>query len=281
MTADRVGEARGRTPPVVLVFDSGVGGLTVFSQLREARPDAHFVFVADDAGFPYGGMEAGALLERVVSLMDGLIARYAPDLVVIACNTASTLVLPALRARFDIPFIGTVPAIKPAAEQSKTRAITILATPGTVARDYTHDLIRQFAGDCAVNLVGATQLAGFAEQELAGRPVADAAIASEIAPVFVDGKGARTDTVVLACTHFPLLLPRLERLASWPVMWIDPAPAIARRMVQLIGEMPHGAVPRDMGQVLFTSGKAPEGALEQAMLARGLSPVAQKIAQVV
>lgn len=271
MAADRI--AGNRTAPRVLVFDSGVGGLTVFSRLREARPDAHFVFVADDAGFPYGRRKADELLARVVGLMDGLVAEHDPDVVVIACNTASTLVLPALRARFDVPFVGTVPAIKPAAEQTVSGEITVLATPGTVERDYTHDLIRKFADSSRVHLVGSTRLAGFAECELAGRPVDDEAIAEELAPVFIERDGGRTDMVVLACTHYPLLLPRLERLAPWPVTWIDPAPAIARRMVQLIGEAPQEARESDAGPARFilTSGRTPPAPLLDALAQRGLT----------
>lgn len=263
--------ATGATPaPRVLVFDSGVGGLTVFSELRKARPDGQFVYVADDAGFPYGGMDAGRLLARVVDLIADLIGRFSPDIVVIACNTASTLVLPALRARFAIPFIGTVPAIKPAAELTVTGEVTILATPGTVARDYTHDLIRKFADSCNVHLVGSTRLADFAERELAGQPVDDAMLRDEIAPVFVDRQGARTDMVVLACTHYPLLLDRFTHLAPWPVTWIDPSPAIARRMVQLIGEASGTDSPTRPAAAFFTSGRAPPEPLMRALAARGL-----------
>lgn len=256
--------------PRVLVFDSGVGGLTVFSRLREARPDARFIYIADDAGFPYGDMDADRLLERILRLMEIMIAQYAPDIVVIACNTASTLVLPALRARFGIPFIGTVPAIKPAAENTVSGEITILATPGTVARDYTHDLIRKFADSSRVNLVGSMRLAGFAEMELAGEPVSDCLLLKEITPVFVERDGARTDMVVLACTHYPLLSRRLAKLSPWPVTWIDPAPAIARRMVQLIGESKTGA-PQLQAQALFTSGRRPPESLLRALQERGLA----------
>jgi glutamate racemase len=149
--------------------------------------------------------------------MDRLIAAHTPDLVVIACSTASTLVLPPLRARFAVPFVGTVPAIKPAASASATKAISVLATPGTVARDYTQDLVRQFANGCRVTLVGSRHLASIAEAEMTGRTAPDAVLASEIAPCFVDANGRRTDVVVLACTHFPLLLDRFEALAPWPV----------------------------------------------------------------
>src|SRR5215208_617033 len=168
--------------PIILVFDSGVGGLTVFSELAKARPDARYVYAADDAGFPYGRLSEAALVARVLVVMERLIAQHAPDLLVIACNTASTLVLEPLRKRFDIPFVGTVPAIKPAAEQSRSKRVTVLATPGTVARDYTRGLIETYAAGCRVTLVGSQRLAGLAEAQLAGSPPADADLLAELEP---------------------------------------------------------------------------------------------------
>jgi glutamate racemase len=145
------------------------------------------------------------------------------------------LVLPHLRARWpQLPFVGTVPAIKPAAEFSRSRLISILATPGTVARDYTRDLIAQFAGHCDVALVGAQNLAGLAENFVHGEAISDAEVAAEIAPCFVEQDGRRTDAIVLACTHYPLLLDIFRRLAPWPLRWVDPAPAIARRTDHVI-----------------------------------------------
>ena len=261
-------------PPTVLVFDSGLGGLTFLSTLRKARPDARFVYVADDAGFPYGRMDEGTLVARVLAVMERLVARHAPDLVVVACNTASTLLLPHLRERFDIPFIGTVPAIKPAAGLSKSKRVSVLGTPGTVARDYTRDLIQTYAGDCQVTLVGARRLAALAEAELCGTPAPDAEIRAEIEPCFITDGAGRTDVIVLACTHYPLLLPRLRRLAPWPVMWIDPAPAIARRMLQLTGEpRPDGKAAPGEGVAVFTSGAAVGDSLRQALAERGLATV--------
>ncbi len=222
--------------PTILVFDSGVGGLSVFQEIAKARPDARFIYAADDAGFPYGALSDAALVARVDSVLDALIAQVQPTVVVIACNTASTVALPGLRARHpDLPFVGTVPAVKPACAGSRTGRISILATPATVRRDYTATLIREFAGSCDVNLVPSTHLAGLVEDEIAGRPVSDDAILAEIAPCFRDEDSRRTDTVVLACTHYPLLLERLRALAPWPVEWVDPAPAIARRVNQLLG----------------------------------------------
>ena len=193
------------------MFDSGLGGLTVFREIVAARPDARFVYVADDAGFPYGNQPEGALIARIIDVVGEAIAAHAPDLVVVACNTASTLALSELRARFAVPFVGTVPAIKPACAQSVSKRVAVLGTQATVGREYTRTLIREFAGGCDVALIGSSRLAGFAEAELAGEPVADANIAEEIAGCFVDEGESRTDIVVLACTHYPLLIDRFRK----------------------------------------------------------------------
>jgi len=256
--------------PTILIFDSGLGGLTVFREVARARPDARFVYAADDALFPYGAVEEPTLIARVLALMGDLIATHRPDLVVVACNTASTLVLPALRARFSVPFVGTVPAIKPACALSRTKRISVLGTEATVAREYTHALVRSFARDCEVTLVGSAILATLAERHLAGDAVDDAAIRAEFIPCFVDGD-QRTDTIVLACTHFPLLIERFERLAPWAVRWVDPAPAIARRVVELVGpaEPEHEPVP---AEAFFTSGRVPSDMLMTALNGFALTP---------
>ncbi|MCG6204472.1 glutamate racemase [Rhodopseudomonas sp. HC1] len=242
--------------PNILVFDSGLGGLTVLREIVRARPDARYTYAADDAFFPYGQHSEEAIIGRVVPLIGELIEAHAPDLVVIACNTASTLVLAHLRAAYKVPFVGTVPAIKPACAASKTRRVSVLGTSGTVKREYTRALIRDFAQGCDVKLVGSAHLAALAEAALDGTSVPDAAISAEIAPCFVagDGPGSRTDTIVLACTHYPLLLDRLVRLAPWPVDWIDPAPAIARRVVSLLGAG-SGQTEEPGAEMVFTSGR--------------------------
>ena len=262
----------------ILLFDSGLGGLTVLAEVAAARPDADLVYAADDAGFPYGDWREAELVARVVAVVGGLIRAHRPDIVVVACNTASTLVLPDLRAAFpDMPFVGTVPAIKPAAALSRSRMITVLATPGTVKRDYTRALIGSFAGDCKVALVGSTRLATLAELAMAGAAVEDDALAAELAPCFnVEGAAGtqRTDVVVLACTHYPLLRARFERLAPWPVTWIDPAPAIARRVDGVLRErgLPAGGGKRvEDGMALFTSRRAPAPALRAVLHRHGLA----------
>jgi glutamate racemase len=225
----------------------------VLREIVTARPDAHYVYVADDAFFPYGHHSEDQIIARVVPLIGELIDAHVPDLVVIACNTASTLVLSHLRAAYRVPFVGTVPAIKPACAQSKTKRVSVLGTKGTVQREYTRALIRDFAQGCEVTLVGSPELASLAEAALSGVSVSDRDIAAELAPCFVGtDPAARTDTIVLACTHYPLLLERLVRLAPWPVDWIDPAPAIARRVSDLLG--PAGMEVDEVGaEMVFTS----------------------------
>jgi len=245
----------------ILVFDSGLGGLTVYREIAAARPDADFIYVADDAGFPYGALAEAVLIVRVTDLMGAMIEAHRPDLVVLACNTASTIVLGQLRKKFPVPFVGTVPAIKPACIASVTRRVSVLGTGATVQREYTRALIRDYALDCEVTLIGSDKLAAYAEAELNGTPPGDAAIRAEIAPCFRDD-GRRTDTVVLACTHYPLLIDRLHALAPWPVKYLDPAPAIARRVVDLLG-----AAPASSGsgttRAVFTSGRIPDAALRR------------------
>jgi glutamate racemase len=242
-------------PPKILVFDSGLGGLTVLREIVGARPDAHYVYVADDAFFPYGHHGEEAIIARVVPLIGELIAAHTPDLIVIACNTASTLVMSHLREAYTVPFVGTVPAIKPACASSMTKRVSVLGTKGTVKREYTHALIHDFAQGCEVTLVGSADLASLAEAALSGVEISDREIFAEISPCFV-GAGqsdpARTDTVVLACTHYPLLMDRLVKLAPWQVDWIDPAPAIARRVAALLGA-PGSEADHAGAEMVFTS----------------------------
>jgi glutamate racemase len=220
--------------PRILLFDSGIGGLTVASAVRQALPLAQLVYAADTAAFPYGAWEEVRLIERILAVMGRLIDISGPDLVVIACNTASTIALNQLREVYPLPFVGTVPAIKPAAQQTRSGIIGVLATPGTAKREYTQALIRTYAYHCKVFLHGALRLAEIAECKLMGMPVDLGELKDEIQPVFRQRKGKRTDTVVLGCTHYPLLIDDIRKAAPWPVDYVDPAPAIARRVVDVL-----------------------------------------------
>jgi glutamate racemase len=268
--ASRAGAPRDRVPRI-LVFDSGLGGLTVHGEIARILPSAELVYVADTEIFPYGALAEDALVARVSAVIGEAVRLSAPDIAVIACNTASTLVLPVLRSEFDIPFVGTVPAIKPACEQSLSKRISVLATPGTVARDYTRELVAAHAQTCDVTLVGSTRLAGFAQDELFGAPASDAEILEELRPAFVEEGGARTDIVVLACTHYPLILHRLVALAPWPVTFIDAAPAIARRTAQLLGDVKEG--PQLAARAFFTGFAAAPPPLRAALGTYGLGDI--------
>ena len=260
-------------PPRVLVFDSGLGGLTVYPEVTAVIPGARFLYLADDAVFPYGALAEDRLVARVLEVMRIAVAEFAPDVVVIACHTASTLVLPPLRSIWPtIRFIGTVPAIKPAVSATLSKRISVLATPGTVAREYTRDLVRTFADGCTVTLVGCRHLASVAEAVMRGGALDESVIASEIAPAFVDEGGRRTDTIVLACTHYPLLLSSLDAVSPWPVRWIDPAPAIARRVEQVLDGQPGAESTHHstLAAALLTSNVEPEPALKAFLAARGL-----------
>ena len=265
-------ETRTARAPRALVFDSGLGGLSVLAEIDKLRPDLDVSYVADDAAFPYGRLGDADLIVRVEAVLARAIADFRPDAVVVACSTASTLALPRLRERHPrIPFVGVVPAVKPAARASRSRLISVLATRGTVARGYTHALVREHAGDCEVTLVGSAGLAPIAERLMRGETADEAEIARELAPCFVEKDGRRTDHVVLACTHFPLLMDFLMRLSPWPVAFVDPAPAIARRVDSLLGPAAPDSRPRGPGAIAFTSGTPPPPDLQNALLRRGLA----------
>lgn len=210
-----------------LVFDSGVGGLSVVEQLRDLLPDLHMTYAADDEFRPYGDKTVEQLQSRLPGLLQTLVLAINPDVVVLACNTASTTALAAIRETLSVPVIGVVPAIKPAAQQTKSGIIAVLGTPATVRHRYVDQLIADFADDCQVRLHGSTALVAYAESKLAGESVETAAIHAEIAPLFKPAQ--QLDTIVLACTHFPLLLPELQKAAPYPVNWIDSGAAIAAR----------------------------------------------------
>jgi glutamate racemase len=225
-------------PLRALIFDSGLGGLSVFREVSARLPGLACVYAADTAFFPYGTKPEEDLVRRLPRLMAALAARYRPDIAVIACNTASTIALPPIRVALSVPVVGTVPAIKPAASMSRNRTIGLLGTPGTVRRAYTDRLIDQFAADCRVLRHGSAELVALAEAKLRrGRVRLDdvrAAVAPLLSDPGADPAAGDMDVVVLACTHFPLLAEELR--ASFPpgVALIDSGEAIARRVADLL-----------------------------------------------
>ncbi|ENY70509.1 glutamate racemase [Aeromonas diversa] len=219
----------------ILVFDSGMGGLTIYREVRRLLPAHHYFYCFDNAHFPYGELSEQALIDTCVGTVERMVRDHAIQLVVIACNTASTIALPELRARLSIPVVGVVPAIKPAAALTRSGCIGLLATPGTVTRDYTHQLIAQFAPGKRVLLMGSTDLVMMAEQKLAGIPVDMAQLGEVMAPWRDEGP----DTIVLGCTHFPLLGEEIAALMPG-VTLVDSGEAVARRVEHLLGESPDG-----------------------------------------
>src|SRR5881628_673773 len=221
----------------ILFFDSGVGGLSVLQPTRALLPNAPIVYAADSAGFPYGKRSEAEIASRVPALLGRLVERFHPRLAVIACNTASTIALDHVRSALDLPVVGTVPAIKPAAEISKSRVIGVLGTEATVRQPYVDDLAVRFASDCTLIRHGSPELVELAEAKLAGEEVSVEAVRAAALPMFDAPGGAKIDTVVLACTHFPLLADELR--AAYPhVTYVDGGPGIARRIAFLTREQP-------------------------------------------
>jgi glutamate racemase len=251
----------------LLFFDSGVGGLSVLRPTRELLPNAPIVYLADNAGFPYGARSEEDIAERVPALLAPVVARFQPRLVVIACNTASTIALDHARAALDLPIVGTVPAIKPATEMSKSRVIGVLGTEATVRQPYVDDLAARFAADCTVIRHGSPELVMLAEAKLAGAEISVEAVRAAVQPMFEAKKGKKIDVVVLACTHFPLLDDELR--AAFPkVSLVDGGPGIARRIAQLTRKQRWPAVP-PRGITLFTGG-LPSTALLRSLAKFGL-----------
>ncbi len=220
-----------------LIFDSGVGGLSVVGEIRKRLPGLRLTYAADDIFRPYGEKTESQLKARLPQLLWELCEMVCPDVVVIACNTASTTALDDIRAILSVPVIGVVPAIKPAALASRTRTIGVLGTPGTVKRRYVDGLISDFAQDCHIILQGSVNLVDIAEKKLAGHPVDMHWVKAELSPLFHGRFGADIDVVVLACTHFPLLRDELKKATRQSVQWIDSGLAIARRVENVLAAL--------------------------------------------
>ena len=253
----------------ILFFDSGVGGLSVLGPTRKLLPTAPIIYAADSAGFPYGRKTEAEIASRVPALLGRMVERFHPRVAVIACNTASTIALEHVRSALDLPVVGTVPAIKPAAEMSKTRVIGVLGTEATVRQPYVDDLAAKFASDCTIIRHGSPELVELAEAKLAGDDIGVEAVRAAAQPMFDAPKGDRIDTVVLACTHFPLLEDELR--AAFPqVSYVDGGPGIARRIAWLTREQPWPAEPQP-GLAIFTA--PPREPLLGALATYGLGEV--------
>lgn len=254
----------------ILFFDSGVGGLSVSDRTRCLLPTAPFVYAADSAAFPYGTKSEAEIAARVPALLGRLVERYRPSIVVIACNTASTIALPVVRAALDVPVVGTVPAIKPAAALSRSRAIAVLGTKATVRQPYVDRLSAEFAGDCTVIRCGSSELVAVAEGKLRGLAPDKDVVARALAPIFSAAGGDRVDTMVLACTHFPLITQELAAACPRPITFVDGADGIARRIVFLT-QGQRWPKRRPEGTAIFTSLDASVKSLAPAFAERGFA----------
>ena len=220
--------------PRILIFDSGVGGLSIFQEIQKKLPFANLIYASDNAFFPYGTKGEDELIARVDKVLHEIIAIFPVDIVVVACNTASTLTLPHIRSHFTQPVVGVVPAIKPAAAISKSQVIGLLATPATVARPYTHKLISDYAPNAKVILVGSSELVQLAEHKLRGDEITSSQLKPILKPFFDHPDGQNMDVLVLACTHFPLLRNEIASQFSAELKLIDSGEAIARRVASLL-----------------------------------------------
>ena len=216
----------------ILAIDSGVGGLSIVREMRSHLPTAEFCYLADNAAFPYGGLTDAEVAGRLLQIAPVAVAKIDPDLVVIACNTASTAALDKVRSLVGIPVVGVVPAIKPAAESSVTKSIALIATPTTIASAYTQRLVAEFAPHCQLVQVGSSQLVALAESKLRGQAVDLIQVRQELAPLFA--APSDLDRLVLGCTHFPLLKEEFTKVLPNSIKLVDSGEAIARRVKQLL-----------------------------------------------
>ncbi|AMG67549.2 TPA: glutamate racemase [Providencia stuartii] len=218
--------------PTILVFDSGVGGLSVYREVKKLLPNAHYIYAFDNEAFPYGEKSEEFIIDRVYQLVDAIAKKHPLTIAIIACNTASTVSLPNLRAHFRFPVVGVVPAIKPATKLTRNGVVGLLATKGTVNREYTKELIERFATDCKVLSLGSADLVQLAERKLHGEQIPLDEIANAVKPWL--RMPEPPDTVILGCTHFPLLIEELEQVLPDGTRFVDSGAAIARRAVWLI-----------------------------------------------
>lgn len=248
--------------PTILLYDSGMGGLTIYDAIRQALPDAHYLYCFDNAYFPYSEKSETLLIERALTIVQKISEKHPLDLVVVACNTASTAVLPALREAFSFPIVGTVPAIKPASLLSQTKTIGLLATKGTVSRPYVDELIHKYASDCTVEKLGTTDLVEIVEEKQRTGNVDMARLANVIAP-WIDHPSL--DTVILGCTHFPLVKTELQQLLPNIPFFVDPNHGIAQRVKNLLDGLSF-PTRLDLKNHAFCTVRAPDFAEKQRIM---------------
>lgn len=262
--------------PTILVFDSGVGGLSVYREVKKLLPNAHYIYAFDNEAFPYGEKSEEFIIDRVYQIVDAVAKKHALTITIIACNTASTVSLPNLRAHFTFPIVGVVPAIKPATKLTRNGVVGLLATKGTVNREYTKELIARFATDCKVVSLGSADLVQLAERKLHGEIIPLTEVANAVKSWI--RMPEPPDTVILGCTHFPLIVEELEEVLPSGTRFIDSGAAIARRTVWLINNQAEEIVlseEKDFAYCLLMNDEAQ--ALQPVLAAEGFDSL-QKLA---
>ena len=254
----------------LLVFDSGIGGLGVVAEIRRLQPQASITYLADNGFYPYGEKPDETLIARILKIIGQGIEQVRPDAIVIACNTASTVALSHLRETYQLPFIGCVPPIKPAAAASRTRHIGLLATAATIRRPYLADLVQNFAGDCTLHSLGTPILADLAEQKFRGQTLDAATLAAAIAPLFAQKDASLIDAVALGCTHYTFLLPELLQLHPG-IKWFDPANPVARQTAAITAKLPASAPGPFAGTAFFSTPPPDAKLLKSAFSAYGFT----------
>ena len=204
------------------VFDSGVGGLSVLRELEKLLPHERFIFFADQAFVPYGEKTPAELIDRTSRITRFLLHQRCKA-VVVGCNTATCYAIGQLRQRFSIPFIGVVPAVKPACEQTRSGVVGVISTPATARSRALRDLVRRFAGAIRVIRIGCPGLEEVVEGGGTTGPVLDAILKTRLAPI----RAAGADIIVLGCTHYPFLRSRIAKIAG--ARTLDSGKAVARQ----------------------------------------------------
>lgn len=236
----------------LLFFDTGVGGLSVLGESLKLNPNAPIIYAADYAGLPYGMKSEAELAARIPAILGRLVERYHPQLVTIACNTASTIALEHVRTALDLPVVGTVPAIKPASQITKTGTIGLLGTKATIRQPYVDRLASEFAIDKKLIRFGAPDLVYAAEAKLRNKDIDMSLIKSAVDGLISQDGGDLIDTIILACTHFPLVREELQSVIEKPIHFVDGAQGIARRISHLTN---HVEWPEEqVGKIFVTTG---------------------------
>lgn len=263
-------------PVKIAFFDSGIGGLSIFLSVQKILPHAHYLYCADYAGYPYGTKENHHVRQMVSDLVEKFCMQHQPDLVVIACNTASTLALDAIRERVAIPVVGVVPGVKPSAKISQTKEIILIATHGTVHSKYISSLIETYALDCKIHKLGSAILVDEAERKIRNLPINKLAIKKEL-EIFHTYSNA--DTAILACTHFPFLQEDMQDVISRHINWIEPGPAIGARVIFLLKQAGWSAPldPKDTVLLDFYKTEPLQSSVNQSLSASELGSFLRKV----